>query len=143
VEFGDGAAGLGDLFERLFAGGLRWQTAAPGAGDSDEIVEENDGFFRRRGLDVHCDVPVSISQAALGARLRVRAYASGGRAELRVPAGTQPGTTFRLRGLGAGSGERRGDQFVTIRVVIPRALTPRQKELFEELEAETRATRPR
>lgn len=140
VEHGD-AGELGDLFERLFRGGLRWGAGSGGAVEEEEVVEENDGFFRRRGLDVHCEVPISMSQAALGARLRVRTYGANGRAELRIPAGTQPGTTFRLRGLGAKSGNQAGDQFVTIRVVIPRSLTPRQRELLEELEKEGRSAR--
>jgi curved DNA-binding protein len=134
-----------DIFEQLFRGGFgggAWRRgpvqAPPG---EEEIVEEDDGFFKRRGLEVHCEVPVSVSQAALGAKLRVRAYGSGGRVELKLPPGTQPGTTFRLRGLGARAGNQSGDQFVTIRVVIPRTLTPRQRELLEELEKENRSAR--
>jgi curved DNA-binding protein len=141
VEYGDGGA-FGDLFEQLFReGGFRWNSTGGAAQGAGEVVEESDGFFRRRGLDVYCEVPISITQAALGARLRVRAYGTNGRAELKVPPGTQPGTTFRLRELGAKSGNRRGDQFVAIRVIIPRSLTPRQRELFEELEKESRSAR--
>jgi DnaJ-class molecular chaperone len=144
VEFAD-AGDIGDLFERLFrGGGFGWRAGAgvPGsAPGDDEVVEESDGFFRRRGLDVHCEVPVSVSQAALGTRLRIRAYASNGRVELKVPPGTQPGTTLRLRGLGAKGGNQTGDQYVTIRVAVPRTLTPKQRELFEELEKEGRSAR--
>lgn len=138
-----------DIFEQLFGGGFRggfgagaWRRGQPEEPPGEEeIVEENDGFFKRRGLAVYCEVPISVSQAALGTKLRVRAYGSGGRVEVRIPPGTQSGTTFRLRGLGARSGNQSGDQFVTIRVVIPRTLTPRQRELLEELEKETRSTR--
>ena len=144
VEFTD-AGDFSDLFEQLFrGGGYRWRAGAgaPGpASGEEEVVEESDGFFRRRGLDVHCEVPISVSQAALGARLRVRSYASNGKVELKVPPGTQPGTTLRLRGLGAKSGNQTGDQYVTIRVVVPRTLTPKQRELFEELEKESRSAR--
>jgi curved DNA-binding protein len=141
VESIDPAA-FSDLFGQFFRGGFGgWSSEPAGAGAAEEVVEENDGFFRRRGLDVHCEVPISISQAALGSRLRVRAYGTSGRAELKILPGTQPGTTFRLRGLGARSGNQAGDQFVTIRVVIPRTLSERQRELLEELEKETRSAR--
>jgi molecular chaperone DnaJ len=92
--------------------------------------------FRRDGLDLHCRVPVSFTQAALGTVLQVPTV--NGQAELKVPAGVQSGTTLRLRGEGVprlGSGGR-GDQVVTLHVETPRRLTRRGRELLEELAEE-------
>jgi molecular chaperone DnaJ len=90
--------------------------------------------FRRKGADLHCEMPVSFALAALGGRLRVPAM--DGTAELEVPPGTQTGTVFRLAGLGmpgyGGSG--RGDLLVTVSLHTPEGLSQRQKELLAGLE---------
>jgi len=95
-----------------------------------------DEFFTRQGDDVLCEVPITVSQAALGATIRVPTLQ--GVAELKIPAGTQNGTTLRMRGLGFPrlGGTGKGDQLVKIRVEVPVSLTPRQRKLLEEL-AET------
>jgi len=89
--------------------------------------------FRREGRDLECDLPLSVSQAALGAELR--APTLDGDEPFSVPAGTQPGTRVRLRGKGLPGldGSGRGDQYVVLVVRVPARLSERQRELFEEL----------
>ncbi len=84
--------------------------------------------FRRDGTAVYYDQPVSFAQAALGAKLTIPTI--DGNVEYTMPRGTQPGTTFRLRGKGFPSvnGRGRGDQFVTVRVEVPTSLTREQEE---------------
>jgi molecular chaperone DnaJ len=93
-------------------------------------------FFRRAGDDVVCSVPLAFTQAALGSEVDVPTL--DGRGKLRVPAGTQPGTTLRIKGKGmprrAGMG--RGDQRVEVSIEVPTSLTQRQKELLEALAKE-------
>src|SRR5437764_3232654 len=88
--------------------------------------------FRREGDDLHVVVPVAIHEAALGAKIDVPAF--GGTARLRVPPGTQSGQSFRLHERGAGSSRdgRRGDLIVEIRLVLPKLLDERSKELLRE-----------
>lgn len=91
-----------------------------------------DPFFERDGDDLHCRIPITFAQAALGAEIQVPTL--DGEATLRIPPGTQPGDRLRLRGLGAPSGGgRRGDQIVTVQVTVPRKLNPEQRELLERL----------
>ncbi|MCI9605372.1 MAG: molecular chaperone DnaJ [Oscillospiraceae bacterium] len=84
--------------------------------------------FRREGTAVYYDQPVSFAQAALGAKLTIPTI--DGNVEYTMPRGTQPGTTFSLRGKGFPSvnGRGRGDQFVTVRVEVPTSLTREQEE---------------
>lgn len=88
--------------------------------------------FRRNGLDTAVDLPISFPQAALGATLRVPSLE--GELELAIGAGTQSGTTLRMRGHGMPTvrGTQRGDHLVTLHVVIPGKLAGRQRELLEE-----------
>lgn len=89
-------------------------------------------FFRRRGTNIYCDVRINLAQAVLGTKIRVRTL-NDKKAVLKIPAGTQPGTTFRLKGLGVDTGAKKGDQMVTIDVEIPKDLKPEDKQLFERL----------
>ncbi|MFQ5695745.1 MAG: molecular chaperone DnaJ [Terriglobia bacterium] len=90
-------------------------------------------FFERREANLYCSLPVSFPQAALGAELRVPTL--DGQRSLKVPAGTQSGTIFRLRGHGLPNlnGRGKGDLYVEVRVEIPKRLTREQKRLVEEL----------
>jgi molecular chaperone DnaJ len=89
-------------------------------------------FFERRGADLYCNVPVTISQAALGAEIMVPTM--GGEEKLTIPEGTQPGTLFRRKGKGLPDPHGgKGDLYVNVRVVIPSKLTREQKALFEQL----------
>jgi molecular chaperone DnaJ len=88
--------------------------------------------FRREGDDVHLTVPIAIHEAALGARVDIPT--PDGPAKLRVPPGTQSGQRFRLRERGAHSTRdgRRGDLVIEVRMVLPRLLDERSKELLRE-----------
>ncbi len=88
--------------------------------------------FRRDGLDTFVDVPVSFTQAALGAAVTVPSLE--GDVAVTLAPGTQTGTTMRLRGRGMPSvrGTQRGDHHVTVHVLVPTKLNKRQRELLEE-----------
>jgi molecular chaperone DnaJ len=90
-----------------------------------------DRFFRREGLDLVCEVPINMAQAALGTRLRVRTL-DGKKVMLRIPAGTQPGRKFRIKGQGIEKGGRRGDQLVQVQVTVPDTLSEEQRELLKK-----------
>ncbi|MEO8634186.1 MAG: J domain-containing protein [Gemmatimonadales bacterium] len=115
------------------------QASRPGEPPGDLVVTfqvQPDRFFRREGLDLHCDVPINLAQAALGTRLRVRTL-DGKKVVLRIPAGTQPGRRFRIKGMGLAKGERKGDQLVQVQVQIPEALSPEQEELLKKFAEST------
>ena len=89
-------------------------------------------LFKRDGMDTYVDVPISFPQAALGAQVTVPTLE--GDLPLAVHAGTQSGTTYRMRGHGMPSvrGTQRGDHVVTVHVVVPSKVNKRQRELLEE-----------
>jgi molecular chaperone DnaJ len=89
-------------------------------------------LFRREGDDVHVALPMAVHEAALGARIDVPA--PDGPARLRVPPGTQSGQRFRVRERGATSvrDARRGDLVIEVRLMLPRLLDERSKELLRE-----------
>ncbi|MBI4710733.1 MAG: molecular chaperone DnaJ [Nitrospirae bacterium] len=89
-------------------------------------------FFKRKGNDLMCEVPVSFTQAALGTEIEVPTI--DGKAFIKVPAGTPSGRVFHLKSKGVPKlgGYGKGDQFITIFVDVPKKLTPRQRELLEE-----------
>jgi molecular chaperone DnaJ len=89
-------------------------------------------FFRRDGLDIHCTVPINVTQAMLGTKIRVRTI-HGKKVELKIPAGTQSGTRFRIRGHGIRAGGQAGDQYVEIVVAVPEELSEEERELVEKL----------
>lgn len=92
--------------------------------------------FIRDGFDLRTDLPVSFTQAALGTKVLLQTL--DGDIELKVPAGTQPNTVLKVKGRGVPHLGRsgRGDLLVTVRVVIPRKLTKRERELFKEMARE-------
>ena len=90
-------------------------------------------FFARQGADVYLDVPITVAEAALGARIDVPAI--DGQATVTIPPGTSAGTKLRLRGRGivkTGTAER-GDQYIVVRIVVPEALSEEQKASFNRL----------
>ena len=91
-------------------------------------------IFVRNEVDLHMEMPINFAQAALGDTVEIPTL-DGGRETLEIPAGTQTGKTFRLRGLGIPRLQRsgRGDLNVTVRVVTPSELTDEQRELFRKL----------
>src|SRR5699024_10529299 len=89
-------------------------------------------FFKREGDHIFLELPITLAQAALGDEIEVPTV--HGNVTFKIPAGTQTGKTFRLRGKGAPNvrGYGHGDQHVQVRVVTPTKLTSRQKELLRE-----------
>ncbi|MFH1722460.1 MAG: molecular chaperone DnaJ [Candidatus Altiarchaeota archaeon] len=89
-------------------------------------------LFERHGQDILLELPISFAQAALGDKIEVPTLK--GKANLKVPAGTQPGTVFRLRGEGIPylRSSSRGDLHIHVTVDVPRKLTNKQRELLEE-----------
>ena len=124
------------------------QIRVPGEGDAGDLgapygnlyvvvnVKEHE-FFVRHENDILLEIPINVAQAALGDKVIVPTV--DGDVELALPAGTQNGKVFRLRGRGFprlrsdGSNIGRGDQLVRIRVDIPTKLTAPQREAFEQL----------
>ena len=91
-------------------------------------------LFTREGQTVFCEIPISIIQATLGADIDVPTL--DGKTTFKIPEGTQPNTTFRLKGKGVprlqgASGGPRGDQLVKVKVVVPKTLTDKQKDLLK------------
>ena len=95
-------------------------------------IREND-VFERDGFDVYCTVPVSFSQAALGAEIEVPTL--DGKVAVSIPAGVQSGKKMRLKGKGITKlgGYGKGDQIIYIHVETPTKLNSEQKRIFEEL----------
>lgn len=99
-------------------------------------------YFRREGKDLHVDLPVTISEAALGAKVEVPTL--NGKAMLTIPAGTQCGSKLRMKGKGVPDpkGGAPGDMYVHTQIVIPKRPDAKMKKIFEELkriEGEPRA----
>ena len=85
-------------------------------------------LFRRDGVDVFCEAPITFAQAVLGAELEIPTI--DGKVKYSIPEGTQTGTVFRLKGKGVPvlNGRGRGDQYVTVVIETPRSLNKEQKE---------------
>lgn len=90
-------------------------------------------LFTREGDDLVCEIPVSLTEALLGAEIEVPTLS--GKVKMRIPPETQNGQVFRLRGQGMprlmGSG--RGDLMVRVKVVLPQRLSPEERRLVEQL----------
>ncbi|SDC73787.1 MULTISPECIES: molecular chaperone DnaJ [unclassified Candidatus Frackibacter] len=89
-------------------------------------------LFKRRGDDVLCEVPINFVQAILGDEIEVPTL--DGKVKFKIPEGTQPGTSFRLKNKGIPHlrGNGRGDQHIKVKVVIPERLDNEQKELLKK-----------
>jgi molecular chaperone DnaJ len=94
-------------------------------------VKEHE-IFERQGDDLFTEIPVKFTLAALGGTIQVPTME--GKATLKIPAGTQSGTTFRLKGRGMPQlrGGIKGDQLIRVHVEVPTALTSEQKRKLEE-----------
>ena len=100
-----------------------------------EILIKRHKLFERDGADVLCELPISFTQAALGAQIEIPTL--DGKMTYDIPEGTQTGTTFRLRDKGipyVNNRTRRGDQLVTVVVETPTRLNKEQKELLRRFE---------
>ncbi len=98
-----------------------------------QVVIKEHEFFERDQFDVHCEVPITFSQAALGAEVEVPTLS--GKVSMNIPAGVQSHKRMRLKGKGIQrlGGYGFGDQIITIVVETPTKLTDEQRELFEKL----------
>ncbi|MFW5866071.1 MAG: molecular chaperone DnaJ [Nanoarchaeota archaeon] len=98
--------------------------------------------FERKDDDVYLTVPITFTQAVLGDTIKVPTIT--GKAQLKVPAGTQPGTLLRMKGKGMphmrGSGN--GDQYVKITIEVPKTLSKKQKELITQFEKDSSSKKP-
>lgn len=97
------------------------------------ISVEDHPLFRRRGADLFCEVPLLVSEAALGADVPVPTL--DGTTTIRIPPGTPSGRIFRLagRGLPTLDGRRRGDLHAQVEIEVPTGLDPRQRTVIEQL----------
>lgn len=122
--------------------GMRMRYASQGepgffggpAGDLYVVLHVKEhAFFHRDGRDLHCSIPISYPQAALGAEIEIPTL--DGTHKLKVPEGTQSGTVFRVKGKGVPvlNGHGKGDILVEVRVDVPKKLNKRQRELLNEL----------
>jgi molecular chaperone DnaJ len=100
------------------------------------VFVEPDEVFKRDGADIFAEVPISFAEAALGTKMEVPTLKGG--ATLKIPAGTQTGTLFRLRekGIKKLREEGFGDEYIKVIVQTPEKLGKKQKQLFEELAKE-------
>lgn len=109
-----------------------------GAEPGDLFILTNVGkhrFFTRKGDNIYVTVPVTVPEAALGAKIEVPTVE--GKAQLKIPAGTQSGQKFRLRERGVPSLRNpnlRGDQFVEVQITLPRILSEETKEVLRQFE---------
>ena len=96
-------------------------------------------LFQRDGANIFCRVPLRMTQAALGGEIEVPTI-DGSAAKVKIPAGTQSGDQFRLRGKGFSvlRSTQRGDMYIQVAVETPQNLTRRQRELLEEFERESK-----
>ncbi|HUV30130.1 MAG TPA: J domain-containing protein [Acidobacteriota bacterium] len=88
--------------------------------------------FTRKGNDIYSSVEISFVEAVTGCSRQVKTLTKT--VSLTIPAGTQPGTRLRLKGMGLAVGAVRGDQYVEVKVKIPKTLTARQRKLLEDFE---------
>lgn len=109
-------------------------TQGGGPGDLYVVIHVSEHErFERQGSNLYLSVPINFSQAALGAEVTVQTLS--GQQQVKIPAGTQTGTVFRLKGQGMPvlGGRGRGDLFVAVTVVTPTTLTREQRRILEEL----------
>jgi molecular chaperone DnaJ len=118
---------------RLYGEGEHGAAGGP-PGDLYVVVHvQEHPFFHREEDDLYCEMPIPFPTLALGGQVKVPTL--DGREELHIPAGTQPGARFKLRGKGMPnvSGRGHGDLHVIARVTVPKKLTKEQRHLIEEL----------
>jgi molecular chaperone DnaJ len=122
--------------------GLRIKIAGEGeagkyggiAGDLFVVIHVSEHeTFKRQGNDLYTSIPISFAQAALGTELKIETL--DGEVALKIPAGTQTGTVFRIenKGMPILGGKGRGDLFIGVTLVTPKNLTKEQRQLFERL----------
>lgn len=100
-----------------------------------EITVNSHPFFTRKGDDVYIELPITFTEAALGAKVDVPTP-DGGTVKMKIPEGTQGGQKFRISGKGFPSpkGGQRGDMYVIAKIVVPKGLTSSEKEEIKRIE---------
>jgi molecular chaperone DnaJ len=145
---GDGRVRRADTIEIRIPAGVQTgsRVRVPGRGNAGTAGEptgdlyiitdvQPHAFFDRRGDDVYTTVPITVTEAALGAKIEVPTI--DGRSLLRVPPGTNSGQKLRLREKGVPSvrtPRHRGDQYIELQVMVPKPVDERVRELLKELE---------
>ncbi|MBZ0220949.1 MAG: DnaJ domain-containing protein [Candidatus Methylomirabilis sp.] len=89
-------------------------------------------YFRRENRDIYLDVPITLKEALIGAEIEVPTI--DGNVRIKVPAGTQSGQMLRVKGKGA-YGRERGDEYAVIKIMVPKKVDDRSRELIEEFES--------
>jgi molecular chaperone DnaJ len=119
----EGKHGAGDLFIVIF-------------------VEQHE-LFKRDEEDIYAEIPISFTEAALGATVEVPTLQ--GKADLKIPSGTQTGTIFKMKGKGIKriNKEGTGDEYIKVIIETPKGISKKQKELLEELEKENQSSKKR
>ncbi|MEX2104417.1 MAG: molecular chaperone DnaJ [Bacilli bacterium] len=126
-------AGIDDGTQLRVSGEGEAGTKGGPSGDLYVVIRvKSHDFFEREGDDIYCEVPLTFAQSALGDEIEVPTI--DGRVKLKIPAGTQTDTFFRLKGKGVPRlrGVGQGDQHVKVVIVTPTKLTDKQKELLKE-----------
>jgi len=118
---------------RLAGKGLPGREGGPPGDLYLEMEVTPDPVFRREGRDLDTEVAISFLDAVLGGKVEVPTLT--GRATLKIPAGTQNGQKFRLKGQGVPKTKSKpaGNLYVSVKVLIPKNLSPEAKDLFEQL----------
>lgn len=119
---------------RFRGGGNAGRNGSPSGDLFIELEVEVSKYFERRGNDIYSEIDIPVENAVLGATISVKTIFED--VKLKIPAGTQPGTIFKLRGKGVyvlNSKGNRGDQYVRVNVVVPKRLSRREKQLWKEL----------
>ena len=129
-------AGVGDGMNLRLSGEGRPGANGGPSGDLYVVLKvKPHSFFEREEQNLHCTIPINIAQAALGAEIEIPTL-EGETHALKIPAGTQHGAEFRIRGKGVRHlhSHARGDLYVHVNVEIPKSLTKEQRKLFEQLQ---------
>jgi DnaJ-class molecular chaperone len=90
-------------------------------------------YFRREGLDIYVDVPISLYEAIQGTKVDVPTL--DGSVTLTIPPGTSSGAKLRIKGRGIERGGDKGDQYVVVKVIVPKTMDDESKELLKQIEA--------
>lgn len=124
--------GFDDVFDSLFTRGSSPAGGRRTRGPSRQDIHFEYGAPDPKDRDVRVELPLNLAQAVLGTKVRIRTP-GGSKVDLRIPPGTQPSKTFRLKGMGKQTGSSAGDLYVIVKVEIPQNLTKEQRELMEKL----------
>jgi len=126
-----------DTGSRVRVAGKGWGGKL-GAAPGDLFIITNVGkhrYFTRKGDNIYVTVPITVAEAALGAKIEVPTVE--GKAQLKIPSGTQSGQKFRLSGRGVPSlrnASLRGDQFIEVQITLPRIISEETKEILRQFE---------